>query len=60
MVVLNVLGWDLSSITLYSILDHLLRTLDLDNVNTIQRHAETFNALAVSLCGRKKGFGSSS
>jgi transcription initiation factor TFIIIB Brf1 subunit/transcription initiation factor TFIIB len=48
MVVLDVLGWDLSAVTPYSILDHLLRTLDLDNVNTVRRHAETFNALAAT------------
>jgi transcription initiation factor TFIIIB Brf1 subunit/transcription initiation factor TFIIB len=48
MVVLDVLGWDLSAVTPYSILDHLLRTLDLDNVDTVRRHAETFNALAAT------------
>lgn len=52
MLVLQVLEWDLSAVTPYSILDHLLRTLNLDasfaNVETVRKHAETFVALTAT------------
>ena len=53
MLVLNVLQWDLSAVTPYSILDHLLRSLDFSNnnnfdSNTVRRHAETFAALTAT------------
>ena len=50
---MNVLHWDLSSVTPYSILDNILRssqTPSLHNLNisTVRRHAETFVALAAT------------
>ena len=52
MLVLQVLGWDLSAVTPYSILDHLLRTLNLNastlTVETIRKHSETFVALTAT------------
>ena len=51
--VLNVLHWDLSSVTSYSILDNILRSAqnsklhNLD-ISTVRRHAETFVALAAT------------
>ena len=51
--VLNVLHWDLSSVTPYTILDNILRSaqnsklLNLD-ISTVRRHAETFVALAAT------------
>jgi hypothetical protein len=49
--VLDVLEWDLSAVTPYSILDHILRSVKLDstfNMETVQKHAETFIALAAT------------
>jgi hypothetical protein len=49
--VLSVLGWDLSAVTPYNILDHLLRFINLDkffNFETVKKHAETFCALAAT------------
>ena len=51
MIVLNVLEWDLSAVTPYSILDHLLRSIKLDSgfhLETVKKHAETFCALAAT------------
>ena len=51
MIVLNVLEWDLSAVTPYSILDHLLRSITLDQsfeLETVRKHAETFCALAAT------------
>ena len=51
MLVLQVLEWDLSAVTPYSIMDHLLRTLNLDasfNIDTVRKHAETFVALTAT------------
>jgi hypothetical protein len=51
MIVLNVLEWDLSAVTPYSILDHLLRSINLDSsfsLETVRKHAETFCALAAT------------
>lgn len=51
MIVLNVLGWDLSAVTPYSILEHLLRSMKLEptfNLETVKKHAETFCALAAT------------
>ena len=51
MTVLSVLEWDLSAVTSYSILDHLIRTLTFNetfNLETVRKHAETFVALAVT------------
>ncbi|TRY73144.1 hypothetical protein TCAL_00961 [Tigriopus californicus] len=51
LLVLDVLNWDLSAVTPYSILDHLLRTLEFDpkfQVETVRRHSETFVALAAT------------
>ena len=48
---LQVLEWELSAVTPYSILDHLLRTLTLDssfNLELVRKHAETFVALAAT------------
>ena len=53
LLVLQVLGWDLSAVTPYSILDHLLRSLSCSAV--VRKHAETFVALAAtehSFCRR--------
>ncbi len=61
LLVLDRLGWELSAVTPYSILDHLLRTVDLASANnnadpaTIRTHAETFQALAATeyvFCGQ--------
>ena len=55
--VLNVLHWDLSSVTPYSILDNILRRtagssegtkLHSSEISTVRRHAETFLALAAT------------
>ena len=51
MIVLNVLEWDLSAVTPYNILDHLLRSIKLDSsfhLETVKKHAETFCALAAT------------
>ena len=51
MVVLDALGWDLSAVTPYSILDHILRSLsfeDKDMSDMVRKHAETFVALAAT------------
>lgn len=51
LLVLDVLNWDLSAVTPYSILDHLLRTLEFDpkfQIETVRRHSETFVALAAT------------
>ena len=55
LMILNVLGWDLSAVTPYSILDQLLRSLELDApadkkapVEKIRKHAETLVALAAT------------
>ena len=57
LMVLNVLHWDLSSVTSYSILDNILRRtagsspnakLYSSEISTIRRHAETFVALAAT------------
>ena len=51
MIILNVLEWDLSAVTPYTILDHLLRTIKLDpsfEPETVRKHAETFCALAAT------------
>lgn len=52
---MNVLGWDLSAVTPYSILDQLVRSLELDApadkkapVEKIRKHAETLVALAAT------------
>lgn len=49
--VLDILKWDLSSVTSYSILDTLLRNFELETssglkMETVRKHAETFVALA--------------
>ena len=50
--VLDVLGWELSAVTPYYILDHLLRSIDLEGSNCdlakVRLHAETFQALAAT------------
>ena len=50
--VLDVLGWELSAVTPYYILDHLLRSIDLNGSNCdlakVRLHAETFQALAAT------------
>ena len=51
--VLNVLHWDLSSVTPYSILDSILRSSQNEthhnlDISTVRRHAETFVALAAT------------
>ena len=51
--VLNVLHWDLSSVTPYSILDNILRSsqnskLHNLDISTVRRHSETFVALAAT------------
>ena len=51
--VLNVLHWDLSSVTPYSILDNILRSSQNANsynldISTVRRHSETFIALAAT------------
>ncbi|CAB4064461.1 CCND2 [Lepeophtheirus salmonis] len=50
LILLNVLEWDLSAVTPYGILDHLLRTLNIESSSseTIRRHAETFVALTAT------------
>lgn len=51
MLVLDVLEWDLSAVTPYSILDHILRSIKFDpvfNAETVRKHAETFVALAAT------------
>ena len=52
LVVLDVLGWELSAVTPYYILDHLLRSIDLKGSNCdlakVRLHAETFQALAAT------------
>ena len=52
MTVLDALEWDLSSVTAYSILDHILRTVPLDprifDPTIVRKHAETFVALAAT------------
>ncbi|QQP39473.1 Uncharacterized protein FKW44_020363, partial [Caligus rogercresseyi] len=50
LIILNVLEWDLSAVTPYGILDHLLRTLTIESTSaeTIRRHAETFVALTAT------------
>jgi len=55
LMILNVLGWDLSAVTPYSILDQLLRSLELDNsaetalsMEKVRKHAETLVALAAT------------
>ena len=49
---LDVLGWELSAVTPYYILDHLLRSIDLKGSNCdlakVRLHAETFQALAAT------------
>ena len=49
---LDVLGWELSAITPYYILDHLLRSIDFKDSNCdmvkVRMHAETFQALAAT------------
>ena len=50
--VLDVLQWDLSAVTPYSILDHILRIVPLDSTvydrDHVRQHAETFVALAAN------------
>ena len=51
MVMLDALQWDLSAVTPYSILDHILRTVQLEpmfNPQEVRQHAETFVALAAT------------
>jgi len=53
LMVLNVLHWDLSSVTPYSILDNILRSSQNANsynldISTVRRHSETFIALAAT------------
>ena len=55
LLVLQVLGWDLSAVTPYGILDQLLRSLDSSSsssspldLDLVRRHAETFVALAAT------------
>ncbi len=51
LIVLQVLGWELSSVTPYSILDQLLRTLAWSpaiDLSLVRKHAETFVALAAT------------
>ena len=51
MPVLDVLQWDLSAVTPYSILDHILRTVSfgpLLDPEVVRKHAETFVALAAT------------
>ncbi len=46
---MDVLGWELSAVTPYSVLDHLLRSSVASSepqMSTVHRHAETFVALA--------------
>ena len=50
--VLDALQWDLSAVTPYSILDHILRTLNFEpsgfDPEVVRKHAETFVALAAT------------
>ena len=52
LVVLDVIGWELSAVTPYYILDHLLRSIDFKDSNVdmvkVRMHAETFQALAAT------------
>ena len=52
LVVLDVIGWELSAVTPYYILDHLLRSIDFKDSNCdmvkVRMHAETFQALAAT------------
>ena len=52
LVVLDVLGWELSAVTAYYVLDHLLRSIDFTGSNCdlakVRLHAETFQALAAT------------
>ena len=50
--ILNVLKWDLSAVTPYSILDQLLRNIELHDerltIDKVRKHAETLVALAAT------------
>ena len=51
MLVLEALQWDLSAVTPYSILDQILRSVQLEsnpNESNVRKHAETFVALAAT------------
>ena len=53
LMVLNVLHWDLSSVTPYSVLDSILRSSQNEkhhnlDISMVRRHAETFVALAAT------------
>merc|ERR1712029_776094 len=51
MTVLDALPWDLSAVTPYSILDHILRTVNFQPMfdpRVVRKHAETFVALAAT------------
>ena len=51
MPVLDALQWDLSAVTPYSILDHILRTVSFGPMfdpEVVRKHAETFVALAAT------------
>ena len=51
MIVLNILQWDLSTVTPYSILDNILRSLPMEPLfdpSSVRKHAETFLALAAT------------
>ena len=51
MTVLDVLQWDLSAVTPYSIMDHILRTVPFGSKvdpEVVRKHAETFVALAAT------------
>ena len=51
MIVLEALQWDLSAVTPYSILDQILRSVQLEsnpNESNVRKHAETFVALAAT------------
>merc|ERR1712029_758842 len=51
MTVLDALQWDLSAVTPYSILDHILRTVNFQPMfdpRVVRKHAETFVALAAT------------
>ena len=48
---MDVLQWDLSAVTPYSILDHILRTVSFGPMfepEVVRKHAETFVALAAT------------
>ncbi len=47
LLVLDVLDWELSAVTSYNVLDHLLRAQGQDEP-TLRKHAETFVALAAT------------